>query len=215
MTLQNPGKEKLLIIFLSVIIISIICFYYFYSPDDRIDLAESSAAEEYGEDKTELSDDPEADTEAGKIFVHIGGEVKHPGVVELETGARLFEAIQAAGGATEKADLNQINLAAVVSDQQKILVPGQREVTEAGINPSPGSNNENTAGYPSEEGKININTASATELMNLPGVGESIAESIISYRETNNGFKTIEEIKNVNRVGDKTFEKMKDLIKIQ
>lgn len=143
---------------------------------------------------------------AEAIFVDVGGEVNKPSVVELDEGSRVADAIEAAGGLTEKADVSEINRAALVSDGEKIFVPSfETEMGESGM----GGSNQ---GYLDD--RININTADSEELQELTGVGPAIAERIISYREDNGRFKSIEDIKNVSGIGDKTYEKFKDDIRV-
>lgn len=136
------------------------------------------------------------------IFVDIGGAVKSPQVVELPEGSRVEDAIEAAGGLTEDADLTDINRAAFLEDGEKVYIP---EIYDE-------SDGEYSA--PQGDGKININTADSDELQELNGVGPATAEKIIDYREENGRFSNIEDIKNVSGIGDKTFDKFKDDIKV-
>lgn len=158
--------------------------------------------------------EPETDIVASapekeKVYVDIGGEVVNPMVAELDEGSRVEDAIEAAGGLTENADISQINRAAFVEDGEKIFVPSIAVSEEDdGIYGSAGS----AAAY--SDGKININTADSLQLQELNGVGPATAEKIIRYREENGRFKSIEDIKNVSGIGDKTFEKLKDEIKV-
>ncbi|MFZ7131726.1 MAG: helix-hairpin-helix domain-containing protein [Eubacteriales bacterium] len=134
------------------------------------------------------------------IIVHIAGEVENPGIVKLNDGQRLYEAIEEAGGITKEGDVDGINLAMILQDGQKINIPNK---------------NINENSKQSDDGLININTAEKEILMTLPGIGDTLAGSIIDYREKNNGFRNIEEIKNVPRIGNVTFERMKDEIKAE
>lgn len=127
-------------------------------------------------------------------------------VVELEEGSRIQDAIEAAGGLTENADLDGINRAAFVNDGDKILIPS---VEEGGFPYEEGAIQDSYG-----DGRININTADSGQLQEITGVGPVTAEKIISYREENGRFDSIEDIKNVSGIGDKTFEKMKDEIKV-
>jgi competence protein ComEA len=127
----------------------------------------------------------------GKIMVHITGAVKNPGVVTLAQDARVIEAVEAVGGLTEEADVSSLNLARKVKDEEKIHIPASGEVTQ-----------KSEAG---ETNKININTASLEELKSLPGVGDVIAQAIIDYRQKNGSFTELEQLKNVNRIGDKVY----------
>lgn len=139
------------------------------------------------------------------IMVDIGGEVVNPMVAELSEGSRVEDAIKAAGGITEDADLTDINRAAFLADGDKIMIPS--------INTDINSSAEGAAQYSGSDDKININTADSEELQKLDGVGPVTAEKIIEYRNENGRFNTIDEIKNVSGIGEKTFEKFQDDIK--
>ncbi len=134
------------------------------------------------------------------ILVYVSGAVENPDVYPLQAEAIVKEAIQAAGGATEEADLERINLAKRVHDGEHIHVP---KIGEA-VGPP----------MSEESGKININTATLEELDSLPGIGPVYAQRIVEYRTQKGPFKTIEEIMNVPGIGEKMFEKIKDLITV-
>lgn len=145
--------------------------------------------------------------EKKEIFVDICGAVNFSQVVKLKEGDRVIDAVELAGGLTEKADVKRINLAKILYDGEKIIIPEIGEIidnSEMVI-----ENNIDT-----KENKININTASIEQLKSLNGVGDVLAERIIEYRKMNNGFKTIEEIKSVSGIGEKKFEGIKDGIKV-
>ena len=149
---------------------------------------------------------------AAMIYVDVGGEVKNPSVVELTDGSRVTDAITAAGGLTEQADLTDINRAAFVSDGEKIYIPSQvSELEDDGLSVGEGGGGGTAK---SSDGRININTADSTQLQELTGVGPATAEKIIDYRKQNGRFQSIEDIKNVSGIGDKTYEKLKDHIKV-
>ncbi len=146
------------------------------------------------------------------IMVHISGQVYSPGLVELVRGDRLIDAVNFAGGLTKDADLDRINLAKKLEDEEKIYIPKIGEsnepllaISEELITQSRSSGNKTT---------ININTANLDELDTLPGVGKVIAQRIIDYRTTS-PFKTIDDLKNVSGIGDKIFNGLKDLITIK
>lgn len=145
------------------------------------------------------------------IYVDISGEVKNPGVYEVKDGSRLFEVIEKAGGLKKDADTTDINQAEIVTDGQKIIVPSKNDEDVGGVyleNPTiPKGDKTYTP-----DGAININTADSAGLQEIPGVGPATAEKIIAYRQANGKFKTIEDLKNVSGIGNKTFEKIKDMI---
>ena len=145
-----------------------------------------------------------------EICVDVGGQVNNPTVVELPEGSRVQDAIDAAGGITEKADLTEINRAALVEDGEKIFVP---ELIEGGETEDAGSKGATETSVWSD-GKININTADSEQLQELDGIGPVTAEKIIDYREENGRFASVEDIKKVSGIGEKTYETLKDSIKV-
>lgn len=150
-----------------------------------------------------------SETMVNSIYVDVGGEVKNPKVAELPEGSRVDDAIKAAGGLTASADLTDINRAAFLEDGQKVYIPALTEEDDISSNEDTG---RQEAAY--SDGKININTADSDELQELTGVGPVTAQKIIDYRTENGRFSAIEDIKNVSGIGDKTFEKFKENIKI-
>ena len=148
-----------------------------------------------------------------KIYIHITGEVKKPGVVQLNLGDRIIDAIEKAGGETKQADLSQVNLAYKVEDGQKIYIPNKNEKISEYIWSGNGDNNSdsNLNNKEQKEGnKVNINTASQSELDGLPGIGPALAQRIIDFREENGEFKSIEDIQNVKGIGNSKFEDIKE-----
>lgn len=152
----------------------------------------------------------------GIIAVHIKGEVHSPGIVEAEDGERLVDIIDKAGGLTPEADIDRINLAMKVEDEDFIHIPAVGEIDEDNIEDEPvgslqvssSSNNKRRSDI------ININKADKEELKKLNGVGDSTAEKIIQYREENK-FKAIEDIMQVSGIGEKKFEAIKDSIAVR
>lgn len=157
--------------------------------------------------------DVDSDLENLDKKVYISGEVLHSGVYAIEDGDRLDDLVKKAGGLTERADINAINLALRLEDQMKIYIPNIDE------NQNINADNPQTLGQSQSisnqrlQAKININIASKEELMTLPNIGEKRADAIIEYRKQKR-FEKIEEIKNVSGIGDKYFEAMKDLITV-
>lgn len=167
----------------------------------------------------ETSAPPGEDASAGpeSIEVHVAGAVLRPGVVQLRSGSRIYEAILAAGGATDKADPDRLNLAAVVEDGQKVLVPIRGEPDQADAPregpPASGSATGGT-GHGSGGGKINLNTASLEELGTLPRVGPVLAQRIVDWRQQHGRFKTVHELDAVDGIGPKLLEALLPLVGI-
>ncbi len=146
--------------------------------------------------------------------VYISGEVKNSGVYDIKDGDRLDDLVKRAGGFTEKADINAINLALRLEDQMKIYIPNIDENQNINADNTNLAMGKVTSTNPKSSGqKININLASKEELMTLPNIGEKRAQAILDYRQENK-FTKIEDIKNVSGIGDKYFEAMKDLITV-
>lgn len=136
------------------------------------------------------------------IFVHVAGWVRHPGVYELREGQRVADAIELAGGPRRRADLDALNLAAVLVDGQQVLVPRRAEVGVAPTAPAVG-------GAPS---MVNLNTAALEELETLPGIGPVLAQRIIDHRERNGPFTSVEDLLEVSGIGEKRLEALRDLV---
>ena len=154
-------------------------------------------------EKTEVST-----TQETVIFVDIKGAVKNPGVYQMKVGDRVKDALDAAGGLTEEADSQKVNLAKRLEDQMVIVVPKVGEEAEeisAGV----------TSKEEAKEGKVNINTATVEELKTLKGVGDKKAEAIIEYRKKNGSFQTKEDLMKVRGIGKKLFESFQERIVTQ
>jgi competence protein ComEA len=132
------------------------------------------------------------------VYVHIVGEVASPGMYQLPLGARLVDAVFAAGGLTDQADNSSVNLARQLTDGEQVVVFKIGEVAEAGGSAS--------------GGLISINRATAEQLEELPGIGPALSARIIAYRDANGGFKAKEDLLNVSGIGDSIFSGFVDLI---
>lgn len=140
------------------------------------------------------------------IYVHVCGEVKSPGVYALPQGSRAAEAVKLAGGLTENACERAVNLAEILTDGMQLVIPDEAEALWK----------ETAAAKSSENrGKVNLNTATVTELCTLNGIGESKAEAIIAYREEHGGFGNIEELLEVSGIGDSVFSRISDKVYIE
>jgi competence protein ComEA len=144
----------------------------------------------------------EAD-EPAWIYVYVCGCVNKPDVYQMEQGMRLYEAIQAAGGAGENADLASLNLADVLYDGEKVYVPSEGE---EGISVQDTEDEK--------DGRLNINTATAAELKTLPGIGEAKANAILNYRETHGSFSSIEDVLLVPGIKEGIYGQIQSLIRV-
>ena len=142
------------------------------------------------------------------IYVYVCGAVVSPGVYTLPGGSRLFEACEAAGGFLQGAARSEVNLAREVFDGEQVRVPFLYELQDAG----------NSGGLSSaftEDGRLDLNTATIADLCTLPGIGESKAGSILSYREEHGGFSSIDEMMQVEGIKEGIFNKIKDKITVR
>ena len=192
--MDKLDRNKILYILIVLVFLGVFWGWYHFKEvsDATIQVSDSVSLNK--------EEDEAGKSEQGEMMVHITGAVNQPGVVLLNQNARLIEAIEMVGGLTEAADVDSLNLARKLQDEEKIYIPTIGEVSKAG------TDNENS--------KININTASLEELKSLPGVGDVIAQGIIDYREKHGGFKQLEELKNVTRIGDKIYEGLSESISI-
>jgi competence protein ComEA len=150
-----------------------------------------------------------------RATVHVAGAVAKPGVYDLDAGARVIDAIEAAGGGAPDADLNRLNLAAKVADGQRVLVQRVGEAAPAGSS-SPGASGGGNGGSGSADpsGLVSLNSATQAELEALPGIGPTLAEAIITERERRGGFRSVNELRDVRGIGEKRFADLKDKVTI-
>lgn len=149
----------------------------------------------------------------GAVYVHVAGCVASPGVVELQEGARVGDAVAAAGGFAPDAAEDAVNLARVVKDGEQVYIPSTDQALSDSAEQGPGR--EAQAGQTATGGQaalVNINTAGSTELQSLPGIGPSTAAKIVDYRNANGSFSACEDLKNVSGIGDKKYEAIEGLI---
>ena len=214
-------KQLIIIIIIGVIIIGSIGYYIYNSKSENsYEQLETISEEQDTKNEENVENDEE------EIVIHIAGQIKKPGIIRIKEGARIADIIEKAEGLTEKANIENINLAYIVEDGQKITIPSKEETeekesitTQAGegiiTDTSQTSNIKTDTPKQKTTGKININKAEQEELQNLSGIGESTAIKIIEYRKQNGEFKEIEEIKNVPGIGDAKYEQIKENIKVK
>lgn len=194
--LSKREQISIILIIITVLVISLFNFIRkeFIDKDNGKEKLVEELIEEVEED---IKEEPE------EIMVHISGQVYKPGLVKLEPGARVIDAVNAAGGLKKNADLDKINLAKKLVDEEKIYIPEIGENIEGDLLDYSTSADVGN--------KININTCTKEELLSLPGIGEVLAERIIEYREKT-PFKKLEDLMNVSGIGEKKFESIKDMI---
>jgi competence protein ComEA len=144
-----------------------------------------------------------------EVVVDVVGAVMTPGLYRLDEGSRVADAVSLAGGATRKADLAGVNLAAPLVDGTQIIVPRKGQAAPAGVAAAPGGSG---AAQSSPAGPIHLNTATEEELETIPGVGPVTAQRIIDFREQNGPFRSVDELDAVSGIGPKRLEQMRDLV---
>lgn len=205
---QRKDKRKILAT-VAVVVISV-SFYGWWSktlkPDPGVVVSRDTVVEA-------------AHKEPGDVVVYVSGRVEHPGVIKVSAGARAIDVVNAAGGLLSGADVSKVNLAQSVKDGMQINVPGQPIMAGdsntgkySGPGNVPGRPGSVSTGANSTEGKININTADASELDKLPGVGPAMAEKIVEWRKINGPFQDGEDLKKVKGIGEEKYRKLKDRI---
>lgn len=170
----------------------------------RANQADANAEAQKAEDPSEL------------VFVHVSGAVTCPGVVGLAEGARVSDAVDAAGGFAQGAAPDAVNLARVVADGEQVIIPSEEDLAQPAESANQASQNAAAVSASAPAGQqgslVNINTASAAELVSLPGIGQATADKIVSDRASNGPFKSLEDLKRVSGIGDKKFESLMGLI---
>lgn len=179
-------------------------------------LADASSAELQSREKEE--------TQPEKIYIHVCGAVESPGVYELEQGQRVCDAVRMAGGFAGDADEDYVNQAERLSDGAKLVIPTreqsaaekERQTAELGlVEPETAETPQDYGETHGSGEKININTASESELCQIPGVGTTRAAAIVAYREAHGAFQKTEDIMKVSGIKEGTFEKIKDSIRVE
>lgn len=158
---------------------------------------------------------PSAPAAAAVVVAYVCGAVRRPGVYTFAQGARITDLIDKAGGATGVAELQTVNLAAVLTDGQQVVVPERGASAAVAAAPDPAAASAGPGSASAAGGVlVNLNTATLAELDTLPGVGPSTAQKIIDYRTAQGGFKSVDDLNNVSGIGDVTFAELKDLVTV-
>ena len=208
----NFSKDKILI---GIAIIVLVGFGYYKSNSDNlnknqiqtlVDTKSTESINEKSENNTQNREDN------SMTMCQIDGCVNKPGVYSFKKDDRIKDIVELAGGFTQDADTKSVNLAMKLKDEMKIYIPSKSETSKEQNNDTQSSDIV-TIKDNNSSNIVNINTADSNKLQTLPGIGPSKAKKIIEFREKNQ-FKKIEEIKNVDGIGDKTFESLKSLITI-
>ena len=206
-------------VLIGVIIILCLGIYYFFplekgSSQKSVENNWLESEEKIEEANVEKENEVESisNPSQAKIFVDVKGAITTPGVYEASMGERVIDIIEKAGGLLDSADKNNINFAMKVVDEMVLYIPviGEQNPSMAGV-ATGGSLPEGTTA----DGKINLNSATESDLQTLPGIGPAKALAILEYRDTNGSFKTIEDLMEISGFGEKTFEKLKEHITVQ
>lgn len=168
--------------------------------DDR----QTTISEDFGKEEAVIESEKVETTINTYIHVYVCGEVKKPGVYTMEMGSRVCDGIEMAGGIKKSASLDNLNLAALLVDGEKLYVYSRDEIVAA-----------ESEDMQKDDGCININVASREELMTLPGIGQTRAEAIINYRDSNGLFESIEDIMKINGIKQSVFDNIKELISVR
>ena len=215
-------KNKILLIVI-VAIVAIISYYFIFdrkeewlnNQEQNLEIKEEIKTN----DQIENNSNEQQLEKNENIIVHVSGAVNKEGIVELKNNSRIIDAIDKAGGLKDEADITNINLAYIIEDGMKIHIPSKEEkestiIVESNIDSGTVEQSNEIKSNNNKKLKININTATNTDLETLPGIGESTALKIIEYRKEKGKFKLIEDIKQVNGIGENKFNKIKELITV-
>lgn len=206
------SKQEKIVLLLIVSVLIIFFFWKLYL-QEKEGITIISASQESSEANTGSKNIAEEEI----CIIHIAGAVNQPGVYQLSKGKRVIDAVKMAGEATEKANLDAVNLAAPVYDGQKIIIPYL--ITAEGMDNELQMKGNSDIDYSAnfsfkDSSSININNCSARELESLEGIGPVLAERIVEYRRNNGPFGKIEEIRKVPGIGEKRFEAIKEMITV-
>ena len=209
---KNKYKKLIYIAGVTVLAVAGFLYAYFRLRDTGITVQKTDEITEETDKYNDITDTPAAPTDIPYIYVYVCGAVENPGLYSLPAGTRGLVAVEEAGGFTSDADRDYLNLAAVLSDGERLYIPFLSDTMDMGT--SEKIEGSVTGSSSASNGKININTAGLEELMTLSGIGEARAQDIIEYRTKVGAFLTTEEIMNVSGIGEARYEKIKDSITV-
>lgn len=150
--------------------------------------------------------------DGGGLYVHVAGAVARPGLYRVPPGSRVAAAVDAAGGLARRADPAGVNLAALLQDGQQVLVPARGRAPAGGAGTGPGSAGAPAAGAPAEA-KISLSSATVEQLDTLDGIGPTLAARIVEYRDAHGGFRSVDELREVDGIGDKRLASLRDAVR--
>lgn len=221
--INDFNKKNKIILIVIVAIVAIISYYFIFdrkeewlnNQEQNLEIKEEIKTN----DQIENNSNEQQLEKNENIIVHVSGAVNKEGIVELKNNSRIIDAIDKAGGLKDEADITNINLAYIIEDGMKIHIPSKEEkestiIVESNIDSGTVKQSNEIESNNNKKLKININTATKTDLETLPGIGESTALKIIEYRKEKGKFKLIEDIKQVNGIGENKFNKIKELITV-
>ena len=221
--INDFNKKNKILLMVIVAIVSIISYYFIFdrkeewlnNQEQNLEIKEEIKTN----DQIENNSNEQQLEKNENIIVHVSGAVNKEGIVELKNNSRIIDAIDKAGGLKDEADITNINLAYIIEDGMKIHIPSKEEkestiIVESNIDSGTVEQSNEIKSNNNKKLKININTATKTDLETLPGIGESTALKIIEYRKEKGKFKLIEDIKQVNGIGENKFNKIKELITV-
>lgn len=221
--INDFNKKNKIILIVIVAIVAIISYYFIFdrkeewlnNQEQNLEIKEEIKTN----DQIENNSNEQQLEKNENIIVHVSGAVNKEEIVELKNNSRIIDAIDKAGGLKDEADITNINLAYIIEDGMKIHIPSKEEkestiIVESNIDSGTVEQSNEIKSNNNKKLKININTATKTDLETLPGIGESTALKIIEYRKEKGKFKLIEDIKQVNGIGENKFNKIKELITV-
>lgn len=206
-------KNKAVVVGMIVLVL-VAGIYFAFRPTQsaaETDFPKTTATETVTDKEGDTSEPKEAIADLSVIHVDVKGAVKNEGIYQLDTDARVNDAIQAAGGFSDQADKKSVNLAQKLSDEAVVYVASQGENISVVTAPTANANTEASTG---DTAKVNLNTANVSELTTISGIGEKRANDIIAYRDSNGGFKSVDDLSNVSGIGSKTLENIRPYVTV-